>query len=40
VSRASDLSPTPRIAAGDGPMNVTPHVMQISANFALSERKP
>ena len=38
--RAVTLSPQARIASGDGPMNVMPHLAQMRANSAFSERKP
>ena len=38
--RAVTLSPQARIASGVGPMNVIPHLPQMRANSAFSERKP
>ena len=40
AARALILSPMRRIAAGGGPIQLRPHLMQTSANSAFSERKP
>ena len=40
VLRAVALSPILRIESAVGPMNFIPYIEQISANSALSDKKP